>query len=137
MRTDKQILHDKALGSLRSRMRVAGISCHVMPETNSHYDLHLSNGLKVEVKAARRRQGGKREVSLSWCFNLHRHGQLDSRPLDFYALYCELPTYGIWLIVPQKEIAGVLTLHINWRSMARTYGQWERRFDLLTNKCQS
>jgi len=108
-----------------------------MSENNSHYDLLVGGVIKIEVKASEQRITTKGHVNFSWKFNFHRHGEIDQNPLDFYALYCDMNPYGIWLIVPYEHCASLYTLNIGWRALAREWGKWEGDFKSIKDAVEA
>lgn len=78
------------------------------------YDL-LVDGLRVEVKCAARQHDGK--YSITWKFNLHRHGVL-SEQTDLYILRLEEVPYSKAAIhMLFKAPMGVTTISVSMRAL--------------------
>lgn len=132
--TPKQLLHRKAIKRIQSYLGLMGHKTHAMPETNCKFDL-LVNGLtRCEVKAAQTMQvrGGKGQPK--WQFNLQRHGKIDVGYVDVYAFYLlGVPgfVFGIWLIVPAREVEGRHQIFISNRSLLCQWSKWYGRWELF------
>ena len=135
-------LHDKAVSSARIRFNEAGLSVQIMPRTNSPFDLLVGGKARVEVKVARLPQKVSPPCSdgISWNFNLHRHGEIESGAVDFYVAY--LPPmkalglkYGFALIIPALEWEGKYTIHITFKTLVAKWGKYWGQWDQVKRFC--
>src|SRR5882762_9175779 len=108
MRSEKQVLHDKAMNTAQAMFYKNGHSIKVMAENNSKFDLLIDGKARIEVKAAAVLQkisaGGR-----AWRFNLHRHGVVPPDQADFYWIYLANVSgfkSGVSLMVPHAAVKG-------------------------------
>ena len=131
-RTKKQKLHDTAMKTATMALWRRKHGFKVMPDMGCPFDILVDGKLKLEVKAASKKQ--TRYTQPMWQFNLHRHGKVPENQADLYWFYIEsLPGFkeGISLIVPHAEVVGRHNIRISLRSLIVSWSKWYKRMDLF------
>lgn len=101
-------------------LRLKGLPVSYRPK-RSKYDMEV-NGWRVEVKCAPLNTDKR-----GWFFNIHRHGSLDERQVDFYVFVLQdvpLVAANIYLVVPSP--LKYKTVAITFRSLIM---KWSRYID--------
>lgn len=141
-KTGKVDMHERAVATSTVMLRKLGLTVHMMPRTNSPFDLLVGGAAKVEIKIAEAWQLQRNTDSKIWLFNIHRHGKMAARGLvDFYVFY--LPPiselgfkYGLTLVVPAAEV-DTPTVRISPRTLMVKWGRFYSRWQDIKNFCKN
>ena len=108
------------------------------------FDLFTSVGSRIEVKYSKPQwiSNGKYRM-LGWRFNLHRHGERKAgSEVDVYIFYLSMDhaslkqlgcDASVYLIIPAKDVDGVLTAAVSVRSMMTRYAKYFNNFQAITD----
>jgi hypothetical protein len=88
--TDKnEVLKYDGERRVMALLAASGRTVKRMAQNGSPYDLLVDGKLRIEVKTSRPNRAGRDSQNPRWCFNIHRHNQLNESHVDLYVLRFE------------------------------------------------
>lgn len=100
----------------------------------SSFDILVNDLMKIEVKSARAQT--KKNGSIVWVFNIHRHGVLNENTCDYYILRIEDVPHckkkAVHLLVPSP--INKKTFRTSFRSLISDHSKYVQLFDITLGK---